>query len=232
MKTTTLTTVKKATTKPSNVVIILQDSDKLALAPVIDLANNLFTFEKAHAKQGLLLSEMRLNVAHSFCALMSDNEATYDQAQAYKKHLFETVASAQGVTLEHITKTLTKLISDCVKEGAYDYTAWTVSPKASAVSMTKAREALAIISDIKLASDIQANAKAGNYKAAADLAKEVERRAKVKATEVKRTEGKATTALKNDIKAFITAAEPEVLAAFIYTQNNIEQILKLAKQAS
>jgi len=226
---TTLKAVKQATTKPSEAIIILQDSDRLAIAPVISLANELFDAERAHEKASIMLSEMRSKMADAFCTLMSDMNATYAQAQAYKKHLYETVASAQKVTLIHATKTLSLLIAASVKDGIYTNTAWTKSHKPSAKSMGEKREVLASLSDANLNTEIQASARAGNYKVAADLSKELVKREVAKASEIKRTEGKATTALKNSVKAFITGVSPEVLAAFVFTQHNIDIVLKLAK---
>ena len=226
---TSLKATKQATAKPSKAEIVLQDKQLLALAPVVSLANDLFTFEKQHAKQGLLLSEKRQATAHAFCQLMSDTAADYNTAQAYKKHLFQTVATSQGVTVDYIADTLNKLIRSCVSDGAYKHTSWTKSAKASADSMSRKRAELASISDVQLANDIQANAKTGNYKAAAELSKELERRAKAKASEVKRNESKAITTLKRDIKQCITDADAELLAAFVYTMNHKEQVLKLIK---
>ena len=227
---TSLKATKKAIAKPSTVEIVLQDNQLLAFAPIVSMANDLFEFEKQHAKQGLLLSEKRQATAHAFCQLMSDTGADYAMAQAYKKHLFGTVAHAQSVTVKYVTDTLNKLISACLKEGAYEHTSWVKSAKSSANSMSKLRAELDALSDSDIKQKVQALAKAEDYAGASKFTKELERRAKAKASEAKRNESKAVTALKRDIKQCITDADSEMLMAFVYTMNNREAVLKLANQ--
>jgi len=223
---------KKATTKPSKAVIILQDSDKLAIAPVISLANELFTAEEVHEKASIMLSKMRAKVADAFCTLMSDRDATYSQAQAYKKHLFESVATAQRVTLEHITKTLSLLIANSVKDGIYTNTAWTKSPKASAVSMTKARAenaaAMAKITTEKLTNQLKALAGMPE-KVQAPILHELAKRDKV----ITKNHSAELKQNLKDLKANITkliVTENQV-ACMAWAVNNIQVIEKLYKQS-
>jgi len=97
--------------------------------------------------------------------------------------------------------------------------------------MTKKRAKYVKLTDSDLEREITACAESKDFKKGIEFADEVTKREEAKASEIKRTEGKATTALKNSVKAFITGVSPEVLTAFIFTQNNIELVLKLAKQS-
>ena len=243
MKTNALTAVKprvttpafetkKATKKPSDAIVILQDSDRLAIAPVISLANELFSAEKIHEKASISLSELRDDVADSFCSLMDITEATFHQAQAYKKHLYESVAKAQGVTLDYATKTLSKLISACVKDGNYEYTDWTKSPEPSAVSMNKARAennvAMSKISTEKLSSQLIALADMPE-KVQEPIRKELAKRNKAIAKNHSDELKQNLKDLKDNITKLIVT-ETQV-ACMAWAVNNLQVIEKLYKQS-
>ena len=226
-----LKATKQAIAKPSKVEIVLNDKQLLGFAPIVSLANDLIQFEIEHEELKGLLSKKRQSMAHAFCQLMSESNADYVTAMAYKKHLFASVASAQGVTSEYVGKQVNPLINSCAKEGNYKNLAWLKSPNKSAVSMSKARAEFEALSDSDIKQKVQALAKAEDFTGASKYSKELERRAKVKALEIKRNESKALTSLKTDVKAFITSADTEQLAAFVYTMNNIDAVLKLANQS-
>lgn len=233
MTTTSLKATKQATTKPSNVETVLQDSDKLAIAPVISLANELLIAEEVHEKASIMLSKMRTNMADAFCTLMSDMNATFSQAQAYKKHLYETVASAQKVTLIHATKTLSILITNCVKDGLYINTAWTKSPSPSAVSMTKARaENDAVMSKLsteKLSSQLLALADMPE-KVKAPIRQELAKRNKVIAKNHSDELKQNLKDLKDNITKLIVTENQ--VACMAWAINNLQVIEKLYKQAN
>jgi stage V sporulation protein SpoVS len=219
---------KQAIAKPSEAEIVLLDRDKITVAPLVEIAND-------YIGQGIKLQSTRIEFAEKFCALMSDTDASYETAKAYKNHIYETVAKARGVELISVSKPLNKAISEQVDaqkvKGGYANLDWLNSTNKSAVSMSKARAELQALSDSDIKQKVQACAKAENFSEASKYSKELERRAKVKALEIKRSESKAITAIKADIKAFISSADTEQLAAFVYTKNNIDAVLKLANQS-
>jgi len=219
---------KKATTKPSTAVIILQDSDKITIAPALELASD-------YIGQGIKLQDTLNKFAKLFCGLMSDMDATSQKALAYKKHIYETVSKARGVVESSVSRPLNLAIKEQVNaqvsKGGYKNLGWQASKQPSAQSMTKKRVEYAKLSDSDLEREITASAEAKDFRKAVSFADEVTKREEAKASEIKRTEGKATTAMKNDVKKFITGASAEAMTAFIFTQNNIELVLKLAKQS-
>ena len=223
-----LKAVKTAVKQPSKAEIVLLDSDKVTVAPLVEIAND-------YIGQGIKLQSTRIDFAEKFCALMSDTNASYETAKAYKNHIYETVAKARGVVLISVSKPLNKAISEQVDaqkvKGGYANLDWLNSTKTSAVSMSKARAELQALSDSDIKQKVQACAKAENFSEASKYSKELERRAKVKALEIKRNESKAVTSIKADIKKYVTSADMNQLVAFVYTMNNIDVVLKLANQA-
>jgi len=222
---------KSSTVKASPVEIVLSSDQLLTIAPVVALANDVYKVSEVYEKASVTLSRVRQSFAQAFCQLMSDSNADYATANAYKKHLFAVVSKAQGVELDTVRKALNKLILADAKEGDYDHTAWLKSESKSAVSNAKVADELAEMSSDEIASKMQALAKSGDFKGASKLQSEVKRREKARATEIARTEAKAITSLKNDVRTFITGADSEQLLAMVYTMNNIATIIKLAKQA-
>ena len=228
---TSLKAVKSAVKQPSKAEIVLLDSDILRIAPVVAMASDLLSFEKAYEKQAFTISEKRQAMSHEFITLMIDIDATYQQAQAYKKHIITSLTSAQKVTTEHAQKSFNKALKEGLQLGDYGTPKFLVSDNKSAKSNSKARAEFETLSDSDIKQKVQALAKAEDFAGASKYSKELERRAKVKALEIKRSESKAVTSIKADIKKYVTTADMNQLVAFVYTMNNIDAVLKLANQS-
>jgi BMFP domain-containing protein YqiC len=149
--------------------------------------------------------------------------------QAVKKHVVESIATAKKQAYDTIEKWFNKIVKAYLSNA--DLKGF-VMPKAeskSAEGMAKARGELAKIADNELQGLIEAHAKAGDFKKAAQLSAEKKRRETVANNAVKKNESKATTELKTMLKKWVGSLDSTQLAALVYAKNNFGEIAKLAK---
>lgn len=226
---TSLKAVKTATKKPSAVEVVLSDNQKLSVAPIVALCNDAFQLAEQRQELSLLSGKANGAFAHEFVSYVKSNDMNYATYMAFKKHIVLSVATAKKNTTETVDKWLMPIIKAYIKDA--DLKGWTL-PKAenkSAVAMSELRQSLASLTMQELEQNIQASAKAGDFKKASQLTSEKKRRVKLAENQVKKAESKATTELKNDLKRFITGADCEVLALMVYAKNNLATIEKLVK---
>jgi CRISPR/Cas system-associated protein endoribonuclease Cas2 len=227
---TSLKAVKTATTNPSNAEVVLLDSDKITIAPSLELASD-------YVGQGIKLQDTLTKFAKMFCGLMSDTEATSQKALAYKKHIYETVSNARGVEISSVTRPLNLAIKEQVKAqvalGGYKHLGWMESAKPSAVSMTKARAendvAMSKLSTEKLASQLVALVDMPE-KVQAPIRQELAKRNKAIAKNHSDELKQNLKDLKDSITKLIVT-ETQV-ACMAWAINNLQVIEKLYKQAS
>lgn len=100
----------------------------------------------------------------------------------------------------------------------------------TAVSMAKARAELAEKSDTELKSELAVSAKNLDFTKAKKIQSEIQRREKAEEREQARNEGKATTALKNELKKWVGKLQPNELACLVYVRENMDEVLKLANK--
>jgi hypothetical protein len=225
---TSLKAVKTETKKPSAVEIVLSDTQKLSIAPIVALCNEAFQLTEKRQELSLLSGKANQVFAHEFVNHVKNNELDYAGYMAFKKHIVLSVANARKNTTETVDKWLTPLIKAYVKDA--DLKGWML-PKAegrSAKSMGALRTALASLTMQELERDIQASAKSGDFKKASQLAGEKKRRVKLAETEAKRNESKHVTTIKNDLRAFIGSLDSEGLAAMLYVKNHFATIKQMA----
>jgi hypothetical protein len=230
--TTSLKATKKAIKTPSKGEVILSDSDIFKLAPITLLFANSYQFGLDHEKLTLAKGESENISAENFVNYVRDNKLNYQTMLAVKKHLIESIANAKKQAIKTIELWLNKIIKAYLTNA--DLKGF-VMPKAeskSAESMAKSRGELAKIADSELPKLIEANAKAGDFKKAAQLSTEKARREKQAISAIKQSESKATTELKTMLKKWVGSLDSTQLAALVYAKNNFGEIAKLAKSTT
>ena len=100
----------------------------------------------------------------------------------------------------------------------------------SAVSMAKARAELADKNIHDLKTELAVSAKNLDFTQAKKIQSEIQRREKAEQREQSRNEGKAVTALKNELKKWVGKLQPNELACLVYVRENMDEVLKLANK--
>jgi hypothetical protein len=232
MSTTSLKATKQQAHSPSKAEIVLTDSVKLSLATVTGEATKAF---ELYAKQqdASVAYETAENILtdelYSYLVETNPNYATY---QAVKKHIINSISASKGRKYDTIEKWFNANIVKGVKALGYEL------PKAeskNAESMSKLRAELSSINTDELVLQIANLAKAGAtgdkvaLQRATQLASEKLKRDKQAANAIKKTESKAITEKKTEVKQWITSLDLEGLAAILYVKNHFDEIKKLAK---
>ena len=231
---TSLKATKQATAKPSKAEIVLQSNQLLAFAPIVQATNDAFILQAEHEQAGMTLSAKYKAVATSFCQYMSDIDADYPTALAYKKHLFASVAEARSIEIKYVQDTINPIITKTIKEKPALAKKWFEKQGGSAESNRKARNELASIvdkmTDTDLSIKIESLAKAGDkdsLKRASQLATERDKRKNKALAEQK----KAIKASVDDVVKIIkaTVLTPSQVACLSFAINNmqvIEQVMR------
>jgi hypothetical protein len=102
-------------------------------------------------------------------------------------------------------------------------------PTKAAAVMQEYRAKLAAIPESDLRKSIETCAKQGDFKQAQKYKSELVRREKAQASEARKNESKDTTALKKELRSWVTAMNGEQLAAMVWIRNNWSQVTKLTK---
>lgn len=226
--TQSLKATKQQAHSPSKVEVILTDSQKLTVAPIVSLFNT--SYELGLKLEGLSLSkgEAEQQAAHSFVSYVKDTQLDYANYQAFKKHVIGSLSAAKKQSYETIEKWLNKIVKAYIADDATGYTLPKAESKA-ANGMSELRAALASIPSEQLQAEIENFAKAGDFKKAAQLSAEKQKREKQAANASKKADSKNVTELKNALKRFVGGLDSEGLAALLYVKNHFTEIKKLAK---
>jgi hypothetical protein len=148
---------------------------------------------------------------------------------AVKKHLIESIATAKKQATKTIELWLNKIIKAYLSNADLKGFEMPKAESKSAESMAKKRGELAKIADNELQGLIEANAKAGDFKKAAQLSTEKARREKQATNAIKQSESKATTELKTMLKKWVGSLDSSQLATLVFAKNNFNEIAKLVK---
>jgi len=230
MTTTSLKATKQQAHSPSKVETVLSDSVKLTLAPIVSEATIAYQFGIDHEKLVMTKQEKEQAFAHSFVSYVKDNTLNYSSYQATKKHVQTSIATSKKQSAETVEKWLNKIVKSYM--AIADLGGYTLpkSESKNAEAMSKLRADLASIADNALQSEIEASAKAGDFKRAAQLASEKQKREKVATNAANKAQGKNITELKNAIKHKVTKFnDAQQLAAMVWAVNNINEVIKMAK---
>ena len=227
--TTSLKATKKAIKTPSKGEVILSDSEIIKLAPVALLFSNSYQFGIDHEKLTLAKGESENNSAENFVNYVKDNKLNYQAMLAVKKHLIESIAKAKKQAIKTIELWLNKIIKAYLSNADLKGFELPKAESKSAESMAKKRAEFAKIADSELQAQIEASARAGDFKKASQLSTEKAKREKQAQNAIKQSESKATTELKTMLKKWVGSMNSTELVALVYAKNNFGEIAKLAK---
>lgn len=232
MTTSSLKATKKATSAPSKAEIVLTDSQKLKYAEVVGLFSQ--SYDLGLKLEGLSLSKGQLEQqsAQGYVSMVQTNGMNYQQMMAFKKHVIESIATAKKQAVVTVEKWLNKIVKTYLADADLQGYSLPKSESKNAEAMGKLRAELSSIGDAELQAQIEASAKAGDFKKASRLATEKQKREKQAVTQANKAQGKNITELKNAIKRKISGiTEAQQLAALVWAVNNLETITKLSKSS-
>jgi hypothetical protein len=225
---TSLKAVKTAVQKPSEVELILTDKQKLSYAPMVALCAKAYGYELESEKLTQLQGKANLEFAMNFVNIIRDNELSYHEYQALKKHTIQSIASAKHIEYASVEKWFNPIIKGYIKNDLSDGYELPKAEGRSAKGMTAIRTALASLTMQELEQNIQASAKAGDFKKASQLAVEKKRRVSMAENQVKKAEAKRLAELKSDLRAFIGQLDSNGLVAMMYVKNHFDTIKQMA----
>jgi HrpA-like RNA helicase len=223
-----LKAVKSAVQKPSEVELILTDSQKLSVAPIVALCNDAFQLTEKRQELSLLSGKANQVFAHEFVNHLITNELNYVEYMAFKKHVASCVAIARKNTIETVDKWLLPLIKSYIKNDLANGYELPKSDNKPAVNKAKKEALLASLSDSELNKAIDECAKTKDFKRGNQLQGESDRRANRAKTQAKRLEAKRISDEKTDIKKWITSLDSEGLVAMMYVKNNFDTIKQMS----
>jgi len=229
MQKASLKASKQVAHSPSKAEIVLSDKEKLTYAPMVALCAKAYGYELDSEKLTQLQGKANLEFAQNFVNIVRENELSYSSYQALKKHIIQSIATAKHIEYASVEKWFNPIIKGYIKNDLADGYELPKAESKNAEAMSKLRSVLSAIPSDKLQAEIEASAKAGDFKRASQLASEKQKREKQAQNAIKKTESKHITELKNALKKFITGADSEVLGLMLYAKNNLAEIKKLAK---
>lgn len=223
---------KQVAHSPSKAEIVLTDNQKLSYAPMVALCAKAYGYELDSEKLTQLQGKANLEFASNFVNIVRDNELSYSSYQALKKHTIQSIANAKHIEYASVEKWFNPIIKGYIKNDLADGYELPKSESKNAESMGKLRAELSAIPSDKLQDNIVELRKAtdsDSLKQAAQYAKELEKRRQQAENALRKTESKAITEKKTELKQWLTGLDLEGLAAMLYVKNHFNDIKKLAK---
>jgi hypothetical protein len=221
---------KKAVKTPSKVEVVLTDSHKLKYAEVVGLFSQ--SYDIGLKLEGLSLSKGQIEQqsAKGYVDMVQSSEMNYQEMQAFKKHVVESIATAKKQANVTIDKWLNKIVKTYLADADLKGYELPKAESKNAVAMSKLRSELANIDSDMLQAEIEASIKAEDFKRATQLATEKQKREKQEKNALVLAYKKSITELKNTIKNKITKVDSELqLAGLLWAIDNINEVVKIAK---
>ena len=181
----------------------------------------------ADAEKFALKNAELLHASAEKFAYVMGTEPSYELWNTFSKQVVEQLIAVKKVAPKTAEKYLTEIYKIC--HVTFDLEKPRKESK-SAVSMARARAELAKKSTPDLKAELAESAKNLDFTQAKKLQSEIARRDKSEQSETARSEGKATTELKNSLKKWISKLQPNELACLVYVRENFEEVLKLANK--
>lgn len=211
-------TMKHIHKKPV-VTYTLNDTELKAVISMVDLIGQAEDLNVTRNEVIVQLSEL--------FAKTLGTTPTFEQWTELVEQLTTLSIKQLGIAESTFKNYLTDIYKNC--EIMFDL----IKPKKqtkSAVSMAKARVELADKNIHDLKTELAVSAKNLDFTQAKKLQSEIVRRDKANQSETARSEGKATTELKNSLKKWIGKLQPNELACLVYVRENFDEVLKLASK--
>ena len=217
MQQTSLKAVKQATKAPSKVLFILSDSVKLALSGEV-VTPILQAYDATVAKEQFIYK------ASENLARILGTKPTFELWDTAFAYIEQAIITGRKVGASTAINYLVDIRNTLKSAFALEKPA-----KASGGAMAESRAKLQALSDSELKAQVDGAIKAENFKQAVTLQNEVKRRKQAIITQAKKQEGKATTALRNDLKKWISEGDTQLLAMLVWVKSNPDQVMKLVK---
>ena len=211
--------MKNIKTKKAVEVVVLSSDQVNHVNQIVDMIADA---EKFALKNAELLHAS----AEKFAYLVGTNP-TYELWTTLAKEITEQLIAVKKVAPKTAEKYLTQIYTICRVTFELEKPR---KASRSAVSMAKSRAELAEKSMTDLKAELAESAKNLDFTQAKKLQSEIQRRDKAEQSEIARSEGKATTELKNSLKKWIGKLQPNELACLVYVRENFEEVLKLANK--
>lgn len=230
MQKASLKASKKATATPSKVEVVLTDKQKLMYAEVVGLFSQ--SYDIGLKLEGLSLSKGQLEQqsAHGYVSMVQSTNMNYQQMQAFKKHVVDSIATAKKQAHVTVDKWLNKIVKTYLADADLQGYQLPKAESKNAVAMSKLRNELASIDSDMLQAEIEASVKASDFKRATQLATEKQKRDKQAKNALVSEYKKNLTDLKKQIKDRVTKFDNELqLAALMWATNNVDEVIKFAK---
>src|SRR5210317_2527118 len=171
-------------------------------------------------------NEIIVELSEVFAKTVGTNP-TYEQWTEVVNQLTIQTIKSLGLAESTFKNYLTDIYKNC--EIMFDLEKPKKQSK-TAVSMAKARAELAEKSIHDLKTELAVSAKNLDFTQAKKIQSEIQRREKAEQREQSRNEGKAVTALKNELKKWVGKLQPNELACLVYVRENMDEVLKLANK--
>jgi hypothetical protein len=211
--------MKNIKTKKAVEVVVLSSDQVNHVNQIVDMI--------ADAEKFALKNAELLHASAEKFAYVMGTEPSYELWNTFSKQVVEQLIAVKKVSPKTAEKYLTQIYTIC--RVTFELEKPRKASK-SAVSMAKARAELAEKSMTDLKAELAESAKNLDFTQAKKLQSEIARRDKAEQSETARSEGKATTELKNSLKKWISKLEPNELACLVYVRENFEEVLKLANK--
>lgn len=211
--------MKNIKTKKAVEVVVLTPDQVNHVNQIVDMI--------ADAEKFALKNAELLHASAEKFAYIVGTKPTYELWNTLAKEITEQLIAVKKVTPKTAEKYLTQIYTIC--RVTFDLEKPRKESK-SAISMAKARAELAGKSMTDLKAELAESAKNLDFTQAKKLQSEIQRRDKAEQSELARSEGKATTELKNSLKKWISKLQPNELACLVYVRENFDEVLKLANK--
>jgi hypothetical protein len=221
-QTKTLSQVKRAITKASEVELVLSDVTKSSL-------NEIVTSSISAYDAGIKKAELIYSTAEAF-ALTLGTAPSYEDWNAQFNYVEREIVAKRKISVESAQNLLTEVRKTMATAFGLE------KPKAKSRTAEANAKARAEFADMPVATlkaektQLAKNGDAQSLKRALKIQAEIEKRAKAEASANAKAESKGITSLRKTLKDWVQGMNAESLATLVYVRENFEAIEKQAKQ--
>lgn len=218
----TLSQVKRAIVKPSNVEVVLSDVTKSSL-------NEIVTSSISAYDAGIKKAELVYSTAEAFAVSLGTNP-TYENWNAQFNYVEREIVARRKISVESAQNLLTEVRKTMATAFSLE------KPKAKSRTAEANAKARAEFADMPVATlkaektQLAKNGDAQSLKRALKIQAEIEKRAKLEASANAKAESKGITKLRKTLKDWIQGMDAQSLATLVYVKENFEAVEKQAKQ--
>lgn len=219
---TTLSAVKRAITKSSEVEVVLSDVTKSQLNEIVTSAISAYDAGIKKAEAVYMTAEK--------LAVSLGTAPTYENWNAQFNYAEREIVARRKISVESAQNLLTEVRKTMATAFGLE------KPKAksrTAEANAKARAEFADVPVAKLQAEkaqLAKNGDAQSLKRAVKIQAEIEKRAKADALASAKAESKGITQLRKSLKEWIQGMDAEMLADLVWVRENPNEIKKLARK--